>query len=444
VYESQPLETFFENTTSKPLMKSKALVCVIIVIVIVGYILSPYISINGLFSSIRSGDIYALKKHIRFVELKSSLKDEIKSKLLKELDKSIKGDPASTIGTGLAALLAPALVDDAVDAIVTPSGLSAFISNPENAMSSTLDKDVSKKANPSTSFHWKNVEYAFFTSLTEFEVRTDSDITLQFSLSGLSWKLDGIILPNKATRKKRLASMNKGQIIIGCWLSPNNNTSFCLNKDGTGNFIGNNCTYSFTNEIIYWDIIKNNGDHMKVEWKVCEADDENMIVVSGDKGTSFTLQKISSAEMKRIQLGLEEIHKNNERDYICGMAENLIERIDLAFRYSNDQSIAELKYPVEMNIKSKAEYLKALQQAINNGILPKDYPDVLNSIFKYFDIANISFFDPGTTVFFITKKTDDGLFSNYPKKITRTGLTTYLNDTQFNLPSREPAILPEN
>jgi hypothetical protein len=432
-------------------MKQKVLIGALLVAAILGYIASPYISVYGLFAAIKSGDTYALKRHINFPELKSSLKDEIKSKLLKGLKDSVKedggSDTASEIGLGFAALLGPAVVDSAVDAIVTPSGLSAFISDPKNALNSSDEKDAAEKTDSSTLLNWNNVEYAFFTGLTEFEIRTNTDVTLHFSLHGTSWKLDGLTLPDEATRKKRLASMSKKDLIVGYWVSPMH-AYFCLYKDGTGKFLGKNATYSFNNNIISWEIVLDNGKHENLEWPICEVDDEKLVFKSKIDDNPTILKKSSLHQIKQNEAKIAERSKERLRDSICSSAEHLVEDIfhailQPAINPNNTNVHSTINYPYNLNVRSKKEYVQKIQEAIDKDFIPKQDAKNFDLIFKYFNIANVSFDDSVDTVLLVSKKTDDCLFNDNPKIITKAGITSYSHDSSFKLPTRDPVILPE-
>ena len=460
MYESQPLETFFENTTSKPLMKSKALVCVLIVLVIIGYIASPYISINGLFSSIRSGDIYALKKHINLVELKSSLKDEIQNKVLKELGQKVKengeGDATSSTGMRLAPLFAPALVDGVVDKIVTPGGLSAFMIDPRNAINSTLDQDNSEKSDHSTSFDWKHVEHAFFTGLTEFEVRTDSDITLQFSLSGLSWKLDGLILPDKETRKRRLENMSKNQLIAGYWKSEMAlGLYWIFETNGSCHLPGFQSASQSASYIIEGNILKIKYDS-KAENKVFQnssyeiklLDDEKMTLgnILNKNEPTITFVKSTFKDKKKSEERIHEKYIKSKSESVLTLASTIamlaLSEVPHGEIYNLNDSKVRFGYPCDLNAKTKNEYIQIVKKCDNN------IGSQLDDISKYFDIANTSSLDR-STAFLISKTNNDGIFNDECIIITKDGDDCHFKDrssSEFksSLPSRDPAILPEN
>jgi len=163
------------------------------------YVASPYYSIYMLFEGLKSGDTNIIKEHIDFKDLKSSIKDEIRAKIIKNTKKSFFGSSdgdvaASTIGAGLALTFTPTIVDKIVDQFATPASIAGLMSDPEN-----FAKIITSVGNPTqiiSTFKTKpKITYAFFTSPFSFVLKTSGGVTWNFYLYGFYWKLKSITLP---------------------------------------------------------------------------------------------------------------------------------------------------------------------------------------------------------------------------------------------------------
>jgi hypothetical protein len=97
---------------------------------------------------------------------------------------------------GLVARLAPGLIDQLVDAFVTPEGLAALIADPSVAREAKA-KDpaaLARMQDGPKELHWDRVRYAFFTGPATFLVNID-EIKLRFAVAGARWRLKTIELP---------------------------------------------------------------------------------------------------------------------------------------------------------------------------------------------------------------------------------------------------------
>ncbi len=159
---------------------------------VLGYAASPYVSFWFFTRAIEANDRAALEGYVDFPAVRQSLKYELRGRLPKAAEPGKSADAFE----GLVARLAPSLIDQLVDAFVTPEGLAALISNPEIAREAKA-KDPAALAHLQTEkreLEWSRVRYAFFTGVREFTADVDG-VRLRFLFSGLRWRLTSVQLP---------------------------------------------------------------------------------------------------------------------------------------------------------------------------------------------------------------------------------------------------------
>jgi hypothetical protein len=90
-----------------------------------GYFVSPYLAVVGLVNAVRAGDKDELEERVDFPAVREHLKAEITATFLAKFrdDPEMQSNPFA--GLGLA--LIPMMADKAVDALVTPEGLSHLL-----------------------------------------------------------------------------------------------------------------------------------------------------------------------------------------------------------------------------------------------------------------------------------------------------------------------------
>jgi len=215
------------------------------------YIANPYIATYQLFAALKSGDTGTLKKRIDFPELRESLKEEMKAKMLQETKKTVskaskEDDPMAALGAGLAAAIGPALIDGIVDSFVTPSGLAGLISNPEAAV---------QGKGGSGDIRLPNINWAFFSGLTEFKIKNKEGVSLFLHLQGISWSLyriswsdDGnnVSIAKNTPTIPQLNAISSTNALAGYWKLENSaNVVFWFKSDGTVTVSGQkNGTYA--------------------------------------------------------------------------------------------------------------------------------------------------------------------------------------------------------
>ena len=164
----------------------------VVVGVVVALFASPFIAAQALVRAARTGDAAGLEWQVDFPAFRASLKSELNARAALEIRSRTKGD------RGLAALgmlLAPSLVEGAVDNFVTPQGIAAMVRSgetpePERPVPAddtpAADKD---KIRQSWAYRGLNT---FAVTLTRKD-RPDRRLALVMTRRGLfEWKLTGV------------------------------------------------------------------------------------------------------------------------------------------------------------------------------------------------------------------------------------------------------------
>ena len=80
---------------------------------------SPYIAINGIRTAAQEGDTIKLKKMIDFPEVRSSMKEQIKSAVTIKMTKELSDNPFAAFGMAMVG----GMVDNLVDGLVTSTAI---------------------------------------------------------------------------------------------------------------------------------------------------------------------------------------------------------------------------------------------------------------------------------------------------------------------------------
>jgi hypothetical protein len=169
----------------------------IILVILVGWLYyAPYLAVNSLRTAAANNDAQAVSKLLDFPSLRESCKTWVKANLIAQMAEDLKDNPFA----GLGLVLANAMIDPMVDAMISPSGMAAML----NARIPNPEKDVEPK-DEAKGHHDSNKDNNVivregYTSFNEFELSAKernekNEIALIFHRSGLSWKLAEIRLP---------------------------------------------------------------------------------------------------------------------------------------------------------------------------------------------------------------------------------------------------------
>jgi hypothetical protein len=179
--------------------RSRRWLLAIPLIVVAGWIAWPYYAAYDLAVAVREGDVSALEARVAWDSVRQGLRGDLNAIFLQKISTDAKNDTNSgaALGTGLAAVLGPAIVDRVVDSYVTPQAIAA--ANRANRVD-----DSSSKVQAARRIRLEQIKYAFFSGgpLTfVIELIPDHDppfqhpTVLRFQWDG-NWKLTRILLPS--------------------------------------------------------------------------------------------------------------------------------------------------------------------------------------------------------------------------------------------------------
>jgi len=164
-------------------------VILVLAILVAAYIGYPYLTLYWLDRALLTDDEQGLTRLVDFPQVRQTLKAEVKLAVLDRAQEAVEKRPIlGTFGAALAGLLAPPLVDSAVDSMVTPEAI--------------LNSETVVEHRHAGKSFFDFVTYAFFASPTEFTVdlqdpeKADSPtLTAIMALSGLRWRIVALKLP---------------------------------------------------------------------------------------------------------------------------------------------------------------------------------------------------------------------------------------------------------
>lgn len=188
-----------------------------VVLVVLGWIAWPYYALYDFATSIDQGDQLRLEHRIAWDDVRRGLRDDFSALILQNVREN--GGAESALGTGLALLMGPAIINSAIDNYVTPGAIAAAIrsgkvpvpsaaqiggSAVDQGPAPTLDNSQQRR------LPWELVRYAFFSGgPLSFRVdiapnnaeTSQRPVTLLFKWTG-DWKLSRIFLPLDAWDKQ--------------------------------------------------------------------------------------------------------------------------------------------------------------------------------------------------------------------------------------------------
>jgi hypothetical protein len=160
---------------------------------LLAYVAYPYLTLYWLDRAVLTGNTATLESLINWPLVRQQLKSDVKLALIESAQTQVgKGNFAGIFGGALTALLAPTVVDSAIDEWVTPEKL-------------VNNEEVVKRREEQKSFA-DFVTYAFFTSPTAFraDLRDPKEpnsptVTVLMALSGVRWRVVALKLPPPET-----------------------------------------------------------------------------------------------------------------------------------------------------------------------------------------------------------------------------------------------------
>lgn len=95
---------------------------------------TPYISLNQFREAIEARDLPAIERHVDFPKLRSSLKEQLKSRLSEEITRQAGGNQLLNFGMGaIGYAIAEPMINAAVDTYVSPAGLKEMLAGSQPA-----------------------------------------------------------------------------------------------------------------------------------------------------------------------------------------------------------------------------------------------------------------------------------------------------------------------
>ncbi len=172
------------------------LVGLALVAFVVAYAASPVLAARALVADAKSGDVEGLERRVDFPAVREDLKAQLQDRLRRELgDDRLSGSLA-----GLGMLLAPALIDGAVEAVITPDAIAAIVRTAE-APDPGEAAPVPEAADPAESEDDIEVRYSYrdlntFGARVFDPVEPEQSVDLIMTRQGLfDWRLTRVVLP---------------------------------------------------------------------------------------------------------------------------------------------------------------------------------------------------------------------------------------------------------
>jgi hypothetical protein len=155
---------------------------------------SPWLAAKALGDAAERGDAQALERLVDFPRFRDSMKQEFNARFVEEMRASSGDDPLA----GLGALLGPALISGAVDALVTPQAIAMMVRTGEAPKAEDVARPEPKADEPEPKRTLGYRDLNTFAINFEDGRRADRSITLLMKRDGLfGWKLAAVDLPER-------------------------------------------------------------------------------------------------------------------------------------------------------------------------------------------------------------------------------------------------------
>jgi Protein of unknown function (DUF2939) len=177
----------------RPRSRTRLIVASVVVLLLL-YAISPYYSVWRFGEILRAHDMPALAKRVDFPRVRDSLKKQIRDHFM-----GVRETKKDDLVAQLLTASGPSLLDQLIDAYVTPDGLAQIISNPAPIKNASSLSSLSASSTERREIDWSKARGAFFTSPRDFAVDHEG-ITLRFRFNGLGWKLREIDLNLEKTK----------------------------------------------------------------------------------------------------------------------------------------------------------------------------------------------------------------------------------------------------
>jgi hypothetical protein len=178
-----------------------------VLLALIWYVISPFQAFASLAEAARVGDRGKLEALVDFPAVRQSLKQQLNTRLSTALssDRALSQGPFGALG----ALLGPTVVDQVVDAAVTPDGVAAIVRSgrapladvavgktalpPPAEVAPPATAEAAPTAKKKTRFAYSDLNHVRATTLSSDTAKTP--LTWVLERRGLGWKLVRIELP---------------------------------------------------------------------------------------------------------------------------------------------------------------------------------------------------------------------------------------------------------
>ena len=161
------------------------------------YVASPYLTLYQLKSAVDAKDTATLINAVDFPQVKTSIKEQLKTKVAQELPALDAADDGALLG----AMFATAMVDGVVDAVITPKAVELILDGKDIGKQLTLGDTATPQTDTADTATAQDWQYDLgYQSLDRFGVTLTKDngkpVTVIMQRYGLfTWKIVDVRLP---------------------------------------------------------------------------------------------------------------------------------------------------------------------------------------------------------------------------------------------------------
>lgn len=149
---------------------------------------SPYVALNGLRDALETGDSEDIARRVDFPLLRQNIKGQLGAMLVGEAGDELEKNPIAAFAAGLASKM----IDETLDSLVTPSGISRLV-----AGGRPMDESGSPVENLRRNLLSEaRVVHESLDSVTVW-VPNDfgNEVQIVMRRYGMAWKLTNVLIP---------------------------------------------------------------------------------------------------------------------------------------------------------------------------------------------------------------------------------------------------------
>lgn len=169
-------------------------ICLLVVVAVIGFYFTPYLAVYNMKKAVEKQDADALSRYVDYPSLRESLKANFIVMMTSELAKS--ESPFEALGTALGV----SLVNQMIDAFITPESLAMLVKGEEHQMG---ESGKSQKGESSSETDSETITSMSYEGMNQFVVRvkekdsSEDSIKFIYKRDGIfSWKLSALRLPS--------------------------------------------------------------------------------------------------------------------------------------------------------------------------------------------------------------------------------------------------------